>query len=69
MGEFEVPADAYYGATTMRARVNFPITELRFDREFIRALGLIKQQAALVNNELGELDGSSPTPLSPPRRM
>jgi fumarate hydratase class II len=57
MGEFEVPADAYYGATTMRAVVNFPISGLRLPRGFLGALGLIKQQAAVVNNELGLLDG------------
>jgi fumarate hydratase class II len=56
MGEFEVPADAYYGANTMRAKVNFPISDLRLPRGFIRALGLIKQQSALVNRELGLLD-------------
>ncbi|MBJ7594596.1 MAG: class II fumarate hydratase [Candidatus Dormibacteraeota bacterium] len=58
MGEFEVPADAYYGATSMRAQENFPISELRFNRSFIRALGLIKQAAAAVNEELGLLDPS-----------
>ena len=56
MGEFDVPADAYYGANTMRAKVNFPISDLRLPRSFIRAIGLIKQQAALVNQELGLLD-------------
>jgi fumarate hydratase, class II len=56
MGEFEVPQDAYYGANTMRAKVNFPISDLRLPRGFIRAIGLIKQQAALVNRELGLLD-------------
>jgi fumarate hydratase, class II len=56
MGEFEVPADAYYGANTMRAKVNFPISDLRLPRGFIRAIGLIKQQAAMVNRELGLLD-------------
>jgi fumarate hydratase class II len=56
MGEFEVPAGAYYGANSMRAMVNFPISDLRPQRSFIRALGLIKQQAALVNRELGLLD-------------
>jgi fumarate hydratase, class II len=56
MGEFEVPAGAYYGANTMRAKVNFPISDLRLPRGFIRAIGLIKQQAALVNRELGLLD-------------
>ncbi|MBJ7609934.1 MAG: class II fumarate hydratase [Candidatus Dormibacteraeota bacterium] len=56
MGEFEVPEDAYYGATSMRALLNFPISDLRFNRGFIRALGLIKQAAASVNEELGQLD-------------
>jgi fumarate hydratase class II len=56
MGDFDVPADAYYGANTMRAAVNFPISDLRMPRSFIRALGLIKQQAAGVNKELGLLD-------------
>ena len=52
MGEFQVPADAYYGANTMRAKLNFPISDLRFPRSFIRALGQIKQAAAQVNSEL-----------------
>ena len=56
MGEFDVPADAYYGATSMRARQNFPISDLRFPRSFIRAIGLIKQSAAIVNRDLGLLD-------------
>jgi fumarate hydratase class II len=56
MGEFQVPASAYYGATTMRAVVNFPISDLRLPRGFLRALGLIKQSAAVVNAELGLLD-------------
>ena len=56
MGEFDVPAGAYHGASTMRAAVNFPISDRRLPRTFTRALGLIKQQAALVNQELGLLD-------------
>src|ERR1700686_5874779 len=56
MGDFEVPEDAYYGANTMRAAVNFPISDLRLPRSFLRALGLIKQQAAQVNSDLGLLD-------------
>ena len=55
MGELNVPADAYYGAQTMRAVLNFPISGLRFPRSFIRALGLIKKAAAEVNAELGLL--------------
>jgi fumarate hydratase class II len=52
MGEMRVPADAYYGAQTARAVENFPISDLRFPRTFIRALGLIKKHAAAVNCEL-----------------
>ena len=53
MGEVQVPASAYYGAQTQRAVHNFPISGLRFPREFIRALGLVKGAAAKVNLELG----------------
>jgi fumarate hydratase class II len=56
MGEMEVPANAYYGAQTQRAVLNFPISGIRFSRAFIRALGLIKRAAAEVNRELGLLD-------------
>jgi fumarate hydratase class II len=55
MGEMEVPADAYYGASTQRAVLNFPISGQPFPRRFIRALGLIKKAAAETNNELGLL--------------
>ncbi len=55
MGAMQVPASAYYGAQTARAVENFPISELRFPRRFIRALGLIKKHAALTNQELGGL--------------
>src|SRR3989440_3279954 len=56
MGEMRVPIDAYYGASTQRAVLNFPISDLRFPREFIRALGQIKQAAARTNVELGTVD-------------
>ncbi|MEE9198864.1 MAG: class II fumarate hydratase [Dehalococcoidia bacterium] len=56
MGALEVPAHAYYGASTMRAVQNFPISDLRFPRSFIRALGLIKLAAARVNMDLGRLE-------------
>jgi fumarate hydratase class II len=56
LGELRVPADAYYGVQTMRARENFPISDLRFPRRFIRALGQIKGAAAEVNLALGLLD-------------
>src|SRR5262249_3978001 len=55
MGPMEVPAAAYYGAQTARAVENFPISNLRFPRQFIRALGLIKKHAAITNTSLGLL--------------
>lgn len=56
MGELAVPAGAYYGVQTARALDNFPISDLRFPRSFIRAMGLIKSTAATVNHALGLLD-------------
>ena len=63
MGEVQVPAAAYYGASTERARQNFPISELRLPRRFIRALAQIKGAAALVNAELGLLPTSLANPI------
>ena len=55
MGEMEVPADAYYGASTQRAVLNFPISGQALPRRFIRALGMVKRAAAQTNLELGLL--------------
>src|SRR5436190_293269 len=55
MGKMQVPVNAYYGAQTARAVENFPISDLRFPRQFIRALGLIKKHAAATNTALGFL--------------
>jgi fumarate hydratase class II len=55
MGEMEVPADAYYGASTQRAVLNFPISGQPLPRRFIRALGMVKRAAAQTNRELGLL--------------
>ena len=56
MGEVKVPAKAYYGAQTQRAVENFPVSGIRFPRDFIQALGMIKLCAARVNLDLGLLD-------------
>jgi fumarate hydratase class II len=53
LGEVEVPAGAYYGAQTERARRNFPVSGLTLPRRFIAAVALIKGEAAAVNEELG----------------
>jgi len=55
MGEIKVPADRYYGAQTARSLINFQIGNERMPRELIRALGILKKAAALVNMELGIL--------------
>jgi fumarate hydratase class II len=56
MGDMKVPAGAYYGASTARAVENFPISDLRFSRRYIAAMGLIKWAAAEVNEKLGLFD-------------
>jgi fumarate hydratase class II len=58
MGEMEVPSSAMYGASTARAVENFPVSNLRFSRVFIKALGQIKASAAQVNTQLGKLEGT-----------
>ena len=49
MGEIGVPADKYWGAQTQRAVENFPISGEPVDARVIRALALIKREAAAVN--------------------
>ncbi|MFN8535632.1 MAG: class II fumarate hydratase [Dehalococcoidia bacterium] len=56
LGTMEVPASAYYGAQTRRAELNFPISDLRLNRRFLRTLAQIKRAAAEVNRELGVID-------------
>ena len=56
MGEVLVPDGAYYGASTQRAVDNFPISNLRFGRTFIWAMGLLKASAAVTNRANGSLD-------------
>ncbi len=56
LGEMRVPADALYGPQTQRAVENFPISDLRFSRRFIAAMGIIKKACAEANVELEQLD-------------
>lgn len=56
LGDVQVPAEAWYGAQTERAKENFPISKLRFDRRFIEALGIVKQSCAKANLEIGLMD-------------
>jgi len=63
MGALEVPADAFYGAQTRRAELNFEISPLRMPRSFIRAMGLIKKAAAQVNMDLKLLNADLGAPI------
>jgi fumarate hydratase class II len=55
MGEIEVPDDRYYGAQTARSLIHFDIGSEQMPRELIRAMGILKKAAAIVNAELGSL--------------
>jgi len=56
LGEKQVPADAYYGIQTQRAIENYPISGYRAHPKLIRAMGMIKEAAALTNRELKLID-------------
>lgn len=56
LGKVKVPADAYYGAQTARAKQNFQITGIKTHRELIKSIGIVKKCAAIVNISLGNLD-------------
>ena len=57
-GPLEVPADKYWGAQTQRSIMNFPIGWERQPVPVIRALGVIKKAAAIVNEGFGDLDAT-----------
>src|SRR3954454_17775139 len=55
LGEIEVPAQAYYGGQTERARRNFPISGLTLPKRFIAAVAMIKGEAGMVNEEMASV--------------
>jgi len=55
MGKIEVPVDRYYGAQTARSLIHFAIGKDTMPPELIRAFGVLKKAAALVNQDLGKL--------------
>src|SRR5579863_1638358 len=55
MGKIEVPNDRYYGAQTARSLIHFNIGHDKMPPELIRAFGILKKAAALVNEDLGKL--------------
>jgi fumarate hydratase class II len=56
LGEVQVPEGALWGAQTQRAVDNFDISGIRFPRDFIGALGMLKYLACEVNKDMGRLD-------------
>ena len=63
LGEFQVPASAYYGVQTMRAVENFPISGLRAPAPLVTATVLVKRAAAEANVVLGRLDAATGTAI------
>jgi len=55
MGTIDVPADRYYGAQTARSLIHFAVGDDRMPPEVIRAFGILKKAAALVNRDLGKV--------------
>jgi fumarate hydratase class II len=55
MGTIDVPMDRYYGAQTARSLIHFAIGKDTMPPELIRAFGILKKAAALVNRDLGKL--------------
>jgi fumarate hydratase, class II len=55
MGKIEVPADRYWGAQTARSLIHFAIGDDVMPRPVVRAFGVLKKAAALVNRDLGLL--------------
>lgn len=58
LGNYEIPASAYWGVHSARAAENFPISGVPIGhyRSLIRALAIVKEAAAKANLEVGELD-------------
>ncbi|WP_008319272.1 class II fumarate hydratase [Leptolyngbya sp. PCC 6406] len=55
MGPIPVACDRYWGAQTQRSLHYFAIGEDTMPREMIRAFGILKRSAAVVNGDLGTL--------------
>src|SRR5947209_5308827 len=69
MGKIEVPADRYYGAQTARSLIHFAIGEDRMPRSVLRAFGVLKKAAALVNSDLGLFQKKKETDADPAHKV
>lgn len=56
IGTMEVPAEAYYGVQSLRAKINFPITGRKLHPSFIKNMARVKKAAAMTNRDSLKLD-------------
>ncbi|HEX3148190.1 MAG TPA: class II fumarate hydratase [Gemmataceae bacterium] len=69
MGKIDVPADRYYGAQTARSLIHFAIGDDRMPRSVLRAFGILKKAAALVNSDLGLFKKKKDTDIEPAKKV
>jgi fumarate hydratase, class II len=69
MGAIEVPNDRYYGAQTARSLIHFAIGDDKMPRSIIRAFGILKKSAAIVNHDLGLFKPKKETDLSAEEKL
>ena len=62
MGPIEVESDRYWGAQTARSLHHFAVGDDTMPGAVIRAFGMLKKAAALVNRDLGKLSGREGRP-------
>ncbi|MDF2882352.1 MAG: ansB1 [Clostridiaceae bacterium] len=58
IGSMKVPADAYYGVQTLRAKNNFHITNKTIHPQLIVSLAEIKKSAAITNRDIEKLNST-----------
>jgi len=56
LGTMEIPAGAYYGIQSVRARNNFGITGQKLSSTFIKSMAMVKKATSLMNAESGVID-------------
>jgi fumarate hydratase class II len=61
MGAIAVECDRYWGAQTQRSLTYFAIGQDKMPTELIRAFGILKKAAAIVNQDLGKLPAEKAT--------
>jgi fumarate hydratase, class II len=62
-GEIEVASDRYWGAQSQRSLGNFDIGDIKMPVPIIKAFGILKKAAAIVNEDMGTLDSKISTAI------